>query len=58
MKFIVLFVKVDMNSIIIYVFQIVPHHALDAIKKIIKIYVKGVPLALKENYYQFTIIVV
>ena len=57
MKSFVLFVKVDMNCIIIYVFLIVPHLALNVIKKIIKTYVKDVLLILKENSYQFIIIV-
>ena len=57
MKLFVLFVKVDMNSIIIYVFLIVPHLALNVIKKIIKIYVKDVLLVLRDNCYQFIIIV-
>ena len=57
MRLFVLFVKVDMNSIIIYVFLIVPHHALNATKKIIKIYVKDVLLVFKGNCYRFIIIV-
>ena len=57
MKLFALYVKVDMNSIIIYVFLIVPHHAPNVIKKIIKIYAKDVLLILKENSYQFIIIV-
>ena len=57
MKLFVLFVKLDMSSIIIYAFQIAPHHALFVTKKIIKIYVPDVLLAPKENYYQYIIIV-
>ena len=54
MKSFVLFARVDMNFIIIYVSLIVPLHVSVAINKIIKTYAKDVLQAHKGNYYQYT----